>query len=79
MAMLRFLLKIKSAGEVVVELKSWHWWASHSRIDAFKKLYLKVKRHRVYILSAIWLGMNNARIEVTNNKIKLIIRKACGF
>lgn len=24
-------------------------------------------------------GMSNARIEVTNNKIKLIIRKAYGF
>jgi len=29
--------------------------------------------------NAIRLGMRNARIEVTNNKINLIIRKAYGF
>lgn len=61
------------------------WWRPefavqhHSRIDAFKKLYLKIKRHRDHILNTIRLGMSNARIEATNNKIKLIVRKAYGF
>lgn len=32
-----------------------------------------------HILNTIRLGMSNARIEATNNKIKLIIRKAYGF
>ena len=77
--MLRLLLKIKDAEEAESTLKRWLWWASHSRIDAFKKLYLKIKRHREHILNAIRLGMSNARIEATNNKIKLIIRKAYGF
>ena len=31
------------------------------------------------VLNTIRLGMSNARIEATNNKIKLIIRKAYGF
>ena len=31
------------------------------------------------ILNTIRYGMSNARIEATNNKIKLIIRKAYGF
>lgn len=76
---LRLLLKIKDIREAEAALKRWLWWASHSRIDAFKKLYLKIKRHKEHILNTIRLGMSNARIEATNNKIKLIIRKAYGF
>lgn len=77
--MLRLLLKIKDADEAETELKRWLWRASHSRIKAFKELYQKIKRHREHILNTIRLGMGNARIEATNNKIKLIIRKAYGF
>ena len=77
--MLRLLLKIKEVDEAEATLKRWLWWASHSRIPAFKDLYEKVKRHKVHILNAIRLGMSNARIEATNNKIKLIVRKAYGF
>ncbi|MGM9734378.1 MAG: ISL3 family transposase [Prevotella sp.] len=77
--MLRLLLKMKDVNEAEVELKQWLWRASHSRIDAFKKLYQKVRRHKEHILNAIKLGMSNARIEAINNKIKLIIRKAYGF
>ena len=77
--MLRLLLKIKDTDEAEAALKRWLWWASHSRIPVFKELYLKIKRHREHILNAIRLGMSNARIEATNNKIKLIVRKAYGF
>ncbi len=38
-----------------------------------------IRRHREHILNTIRLGLSNARIEATNNKIKLIIRKAYGF
>lgn len=76
---LRLLLKIKDVDEAATELKRWLWWASHSRIKTFKELYQKIKRHKEHILNTIRLGMSNARIEATNNKIKLIIRKAYGF
>ncbi len=76
---LRLLLKIKDTEEAEAALKRWLWWASHSRIDSFRELYCKIKRHREHILNTIRLGMSNARIEATNNKIKLIIRKAYGF
>ena len=36
-------------------------------------------RHKEHILNTIRFKMSNARIEATNNKIKLIIRKAYGF
>ena len=77
--MLRLLLKTKDVDEAEGSLKRWLWWASHSRIPAFKVLYEKIKRHKEHILNTIQLGMSNARIEATNNKIKLIIRKAYGF
>lgn len=76
---LHLLLKIKDVREAKAELDRWLWWASHSRIPAFKELYKKIKRHKSHILNTIRLGMSNARIEATNNKIKLIIRKAYGF
>ena len=76
---LRLLLKIKDPAEAESVLNKWLWRASHSRIDAFKELYRKIKRHKAHILNTIRLGMSNARIEATNNKIKLIIRKAYGF
>ena len=76
---LRLLLKIQDVDEAAAELERWLWWASHSRIPAFKELYKKIKRHKKHILNTIRLGMSNARVEAINNKIKLIIRKAYGF
>ena len=73
------LLMLKDVREAEGELNRWLWWVSHSRIPAFKELYRKIKRHKSHILNTIRLGMSNARIETTNNKIKLIIRKAYGF
>ena len=49
--MLRLLLKIKDVDEAESELKRWLWWASHSRIPAFKALYQKIKRHKEHILT----------------------------
>lgn len=76
---LRLLLKIQDVDQAEKELKHWLFWASHSRIPAFKELYKKINRHKEHILNTIRLGLSNARIEATNNKIKLIIRKAYGF
>ena len=76
---LRLLLKTSDIEQAETDLNHWLWWASHSRIPAFKELYKKIKRHKKHILNTIRLGMSNARIEATNNKIKLVIRKAYGF
>lgn len=76
---LRLLLKLNDADEAAAALKSWLWWASHSRIPAICDLACKIRRHQTHILNAVRLDISNARIEATNNKIKLIIRKAYGF
>ena len=73
------ILKIKNLEEAECELNSWLWWASHCRISAFIELNKKIRRHKEHILNTIRLGLSNARIEATNNKIKLIVRKAYGF
>ena len=60
-------------------LKQWFWKATHSRIDQFKELAYKVRRNQKGIIDAIVLGLSNARIEATNNKIKVVIRRSYGF
>lgn len=76
---LRLILRCSDRTEAEGKLKSWLWWASHSRIDSFKELAKKIRRNREYILNTIDSGLSNARIEATNNKIKLLIRRSYGF
>jgi len=45
----------------------------------FVELQRKIMRHKDHILNTIQLQVSNARIESTNNKIKLIIRRSFGF
>lgn len=67
------------ADEAKEELDRFFWRATHSRIDEFKELGHKIRRHEEHIFNTIRLKMSNVRIESTNNKIKLIIRRAFGF
>jgi transposase len=34
----------------------------------------EIRRHKTRILNTIRMGMSNARIEATNNKIKLLVK-----
>ena len=76
---LRLILRCKDRDEADLKLAKWYWWASHSRIDSFRELARKIKRNREFILNTISFGLSNARIEATNNKIKLVIRRSYGF
>lgn len=76
---LRLLYKLKDDDEAETELKIWLWWASHSRIKSFADLLRNIRRHKEHIINTIRYGLSNVRIEVMNNKIKLIIRKSYGF
>ena len=60
-------------------LKDWIFWASHSKLEPFKELSKKIRRHKEAILATCKYKLSNARIEATNNKIKVLIRKAYGF
>lgn len=76
---LRLIFKIKDLDAATLALDKWLWSASHSRIPEICELCKKIRRHKEHILNTIKYNISNARIEATNNKIKLIIRKAYGF
>ena len=76
---LRIILGLDSVDDAEPLLKKWIWKTSHSKIPAFVELSRKIRRHKKHIFNTIRLGFNNARLEATNNKIKLLIRKSYGF
>ena len=67
------------ADEVGPAIDKWRRRAWSCRIPQFVELQKKIKRHKDAIISTITYGISNARIEATNNKIKLTIRMAYGF
>ena len=75
---LRLALKV-GADEIEYALNKWMGWAQRCRIPGFRELRLKIKRNFVAIVASAKHGLSNARMEATNNKIKLGIRTAFGF
>lgn len=75
---LRLIFKMNII-EVPVALEKWRRRAWSCRIPQFVELQRKIKRHKNAIISTIRHGISNARIEATNNKIKLSVRMAYGF
>lgn len=75
------LRKVFQCGKETVEkeLKNWLSWACRSRLNPFVELSKKIRRHKETIIATVNHGLSNARIESTNNKIKVLIRKAYGF
>lgn len=73
-------LAVKAAPDEIEDaLKRWMAWAQRCRIPSFLELRKKIKRHFSAIVAAAQHGLSNARVEATNNKIKLLIRMAYGF
>ncbi len=48
-------------------------------MDCFVKLGRTIRTHRVGILAALDLGINNARAEGLNRKVRAITSRAYGF
>lgn len=73
-------LALKNGIETIERaLDAWLSWSQRCRIPEFRELREKIKRHREAIIATARHGLSNARIEATNNKIKLIIRRSYGF
>src|SRR6266511_2491435 len=68
-----------SAIEAAELLDRWCVKASRSRLEPLVKLAGTIRTHRDGILAALRLGINNARVEALNNKVRLITRRAYGF
>lgn len=76
---LRLLLKCQTEEQAQDQLHHWTQWASRCRIPEFVELSRKIRRHKTHILDTVREKLSNARVESTNNRIKLIIRKSYGF
>jgi len=73
-------LALKAGADSIGELiDKWMSWAQRCRIPEYRELRKKIKRHLPAILATAKHHLSNARIEATNNKIKLIIHKSYGF
>lgn len=53
--------------------------ASRTRLKPFVTLAETIRRHRAGILAAVRLGVNNARHEGLNARVRLITKRAYGF
>ena len=62
-----------------VLLESWLKWARRCRIEPFVRLARTITYYRQDIEGTLLHGVNNARSESANTKIRLIARRAFGF
>lgn len=76
---LRAVFRAETGGEARALLDRWLSWACRCRIPEFVEVSRKVRRRRDAIVRAVELGVSNARVEATNNKVKLTVRMAYGF
>lgn len=61
------------------QLNRWLWWASHSRLEPFKKLARTIRRHKEGILAYIQVRLTNGIVEGINTRLRMIARRAYGF
>jgi transposase len=66
-------------GEVAFLLDRFCSRASRSGLKPFVTLSQTIRKHRAGILQAVRLGVNNARHEGLNRRVRLIINRAYGF
>ncbi len=69
----------KSPGWSAPYLKQWLWWASHSRLDPFRRFARLVREHLDGILRWTELRVANGALEGMNNKVKVVSHRAYGF
>ncbi|MBZ5637442.1 MAG: ISL3 family transposase [Acidobacteriia bacterium] len=60
-------------------LKQWLWWASHSRLQPFKKFARMIREHLDGILAWTQLRVSNGALEGMNNKVKVVSHRAYGY
>ena len=60
-------------------LQKWLWWASHSRLEPFRRFARLVREHLDGILAWTKLRLTNGALEGMNNKVKLVSHRSYGF
>lgn len=73
------LLDAPNRSQAETEARDWMNWAARSRLQPFVRLGRTIRKHLEGILLAVETGLTNARLEGTNNKIRLLSHRAYGF
>jgi transposase len=60
-------------------LDQWLWWASHSRLEPFKRFARMIREHIDGIKAWTRLRISNGALEGMNNKVKVVSHRAYGF
>lgn len=60
-------------------LQSWLAWASRSRLKPFVRVARTIRKHLDGILAYVRTRLTNGFTEGTNNKLRLVARRAFGF
>ena len=76
---LRAIYATADAHEAEDLLRQWLSWAQRSRLVQFVKLARTIRAYFDGIISAIRLGLTNARLEGLNATVRLISHRARGF
>ena len=76
---LRALYQLEHPAHAPACLTAWLAWASRSKLKPFVRLARTLRRYRDGILTAIRLGLTNARLEGLHNKIRLLSHRSYGF
>jgi transposase len=73
------ILGRRQVGVVRNKLTEWIAWARRSRLKPFKKAAATIRKYFEGIVAIVATGLNNARTEGLNGKIRTITRRAYGF
>ena len=69
----------RSPGWARPYLTQWLWWASHSRLEPFKRFAQMIRQHLDGILAWTKLRVSNGALEGMNNKVKVVSHRAYGY
>lgn len=78
-AALADILGRRQVGVVRQKLTEWITWALRSRLKPFKKAAKTIRKYFEGVVAIVATGLNNARTEGINGKIRTITRRAYGF
>src|SRR5512138_962353 len=78
-AALADILGRRQVGVVRQKLTEWISWALRSRLKPFKKAAKTIRKYFEGVIAIVATGLNNARTEGLNGKIRTITRRAYGF
>ncbi len=76
---LRMVYLAESRAEARDLIDEWIFAAATSELGPFITVAITFERHADAIANAVWLGINNARLEAMNSTVRLMSHRARGF